>query len=110
MIGPLPFELSLEQRQEQYVTFRQNLTDWFPSRITQLNKFYDHYEDRILLAPASGAEHYHNAFPGGYIDHILRVVKFTEMEYKVWQALGFVTDNFTIEELRFTTEQILRSL
>lgn len=101
MIGPLPFELTAEQIEQQYTDFRQKLTEWFPSRIKEINRFYDHYEDRILLAPASGTEYYHNAFPGGYIDHIMRVVKFAELELKVWQSLGFVVDNFAIEELRF---------
>ena len=101
MIAPLPFSISPEEILEQYEIFRSNLATWFPSRITELNKFYDHYEDRVKFAPASGAEHYHNAFPGGYLEHILRVVKFSELEYKTWTALGFVTDNFTLEELRF---------
>lgn len=103
MIGPLPFELSAQEIEQQYIDFRSKLNEWFPSRIEPINKFYDHYEDRILYAPASGTEHYHNAFPGGYIDHILRVDKFAELEYKIWQSLGFVVDNFTIEELRFVS-------
>lgn len=101
MIAPLPFELTPEQIQEQYELFRSSLREWFPTRIVELEKMYDVYEDRIILAPASGVEHYHNAFPGGYLDHILRVVKFSELEYKIWNTLGFVVDNFTLEELRF---------
>lgn len=101
MIASLPFELSEEQIAQQYTEFRQSLIDWFPTRITELNRLYDFYEERIMLAPASGTEHYHNAFPGGYIDHVLRVVKFAELELRVWTTLGFVVDNFTLEELRF---------
>ena len=36
--------------------------------------FYKKYEDRIILMPASHKKEYHNAFPGGYVEHVNRVV------------------------------------
>lgn len=42
-------------------------------RYIKLVKMYDAYGDRLIEAPASGKVHYHNAYIGGYIDHILHV-------------------------------------
>ena len=36
---------------------------------------FEHFEDRIIEAPASGRPNYHNCFPGGWIDHTLRVIE-----------------------------------
>jgi hypothetical protein len=44
-------------------------------RSDQIMNMYTTLGDRLILAPASGKTHYHNAFPGGYLDHILRVTE-----------------------------------
>jgi len=36
---------------------------------------FQHFEDRIIEAPASGRPNYHNCFPGGWLDHTLRVIE-----------------------------------
>ena len=36
---------------------------------------FDHFEDRIIEAPASGRPSYHNCFMGGWLDHTLRVIE-----------------------------------
>ena len=41
----------------------------------KLLDFYKKYEDRIILMPAAHKKEYHSAFPGGYVDHVNRVVK-----------------------------------
>ena len=38
-------------------------------------KLYKHFEDRMIDAPASSRPYYHNCFIGGYIDHVVRVIK-----------------------------------
>jgi hypothetical protein len=38
-------------------------------------KLHDHFEERIIEAPASGRPEYHNCFPGGYLDHVLRIIE-----------------------------------
>lgn len=89
------------QIQKNYKTFRDLINNLFPDRATQLNKLYDYFEDRIVIMPASGMEHYHNAIPGGYVDHVLRVIEFSEVEYEKWKTLGLKVDNFTLNELQF---------
>lgn len=37
-------------------------------------KLHNHFEERIIEAPASGRPEYHNCFPGGYLDHVLRII------------------------------------
>jgi hypothetical protein len=58
-------------------------------------------EERLLFAPASTAEHFHNAIPGGYIDHVLRVMEFAIKEYNHYTSLGLDVSGFTKEELAF---------
>lgn len=53
---------------------------------------------RIATAPASTKASYHNAFPGGYVLHVLNVVKAAEKIHAVWSDMGATID-FTLEEL-----------
>lgn len=69
-------------------------------RKQQLLDFYNFLEDQIILAPASSREAYHNAFPGGYVDHVNRVVDYALKFHEVWV---FESNNmdYTKEELVF---------
>ena len=44
-------------------------------RRQKLLAMYTDLEERMSLQPASSIDHYHNAFEGGYVDHVLRVIK-----------------------------------
>mgnify|MGYP000063600106 CR=1 FL=1 len=69
-------------------------------RLEKLNKMYDYFEDRMVVAPASGRAHFHNAMVGGYVEHILHIVKFSQEIRDIWEKNG-ATINFTNEELVF---------
>ena len=69
-------------------------------RKEKLMWMYENMSDRIATAPASMKKQYHNAFPGGYVAHVLNVIKAAEKVYKVWEEMG-AEFNFTITELRF---------
>lgn len=71
------------------------------SRKEALIKMYEELADRVLTAPASSHSTRHNCFPGGYIDHVNRVVKTAVSLYSVWESAGAATNKFTIEELAF---------
>ena len=71
-------------------------------RQTKLLKMYKHFEDRIMFAPASSREHYHNCFPGGYVDHVLRVMDCAFELYNTWVMQGANVDGYTVEELMFS--------
>jgi len=84
--------------------FRQllNLVDKYITgpRKEQLKTLYLDHTDRIMFMPASGTDHHHNAFPGGYVDHIIRVV-YCALEVKnLWASAGAVID-YSDEELVF---------
>jgi hypothetical protein len=54
------------------------------------------------MAPASAKEHYHNAYPGGYMDHIMNVLTTSFGVKKLYEARGGTID-FEDEELAFAT-------
>ena len=94
-------ELTPEQLQDNWKEFTQLLEDTFEGdRLSRLLKMYDHFEERMMFAPASGKEHYHNCHAGGYVEHVLHVTKCAKQLHKLWSDNG-ATINFTEEELIF---------
>lgn len=91
-------ENSEEKIQENYTKFMAYIEA--DARAEQLKAMYEHLQDELLIAPASGKTYFHNAFPGGYLDHILRV---TETALKLASLYkGMEGDiNFTKQELIF---------
>ena len=67
-------ELTAEQIKENYDKFYK-LCMSVKDRSKQIANFLDHFEERIALCPASSRMQYHNAFPGGLVEHSLRVLK-----------------------------------
>ena len=94
-------KLTAEQLQENWDRLIGIINDTFTgSRKENLLKMYDHFKDRMMFAPASAKEHYHNAFPGGYVEHILHIIDFSQQIADVWEANG-ANVNYTREELIF---------
>lgn len=94
--------ISAEKIQENYNQFKQFINDYIESpRKEKLLSFYESIEDILLLAPASSKEAYHSAFPGGYLDHVNRVVQASLDFYDLWNSYREI-DSFTKEELVFS--------
>ena len=94
-------ELTPEQIQENWQKLRDLITNTFEGeRLEKLDKMYDYFEDRMMLAPATGKEHYHNAHIGGYVEHVLNVINCSVQIKELWVKNG-ATINFTDEELIF---------
>jgi len=93
--------LTAQQIKRNWETFRDIVNEISPSRKVEMNRMYDELEPRIVMAPASTIDYFHNAIPGGYIDHVLRVYKNALAHYELWKSSGMVVDNFTLEELSF---------
>jgi len=70
-------------------------------RLEKLNEMYDYFEDRMIIAPASGKEHYHNCHVGGYVEHVLHVVDTARKMSDTYEAAGG-HKNWTDEELVFS--------
>lgn len=69
-------------------------------RKEKLKALYVSFADEMIMAPASGRPSFHNAFPGGYVDHVNRVVHCALKTKALWQEMGATID-FTDEELVF---------
>ena len=60
--------LQAEQIEKNWESLIKLIEDSFDGeRKTNLLKMYNHLKDRMMFAPASSKEHFHNAFPGGYV-------------------------------------------
>lgn len=70
-------------------------------RKTKLKEFYKRFEERIALMPASSIDHFHSAYPGGYVEHVNRVIAAALSLHGLWKLYGGNMDNYTIEELVF---------
>ena len=94
-------ELTPEQIQHNWGNLRQLIDAEFTGeRLEKLNEMYDYFEERMMFAPASGKEHYHNAYVGGYVEHVMHVTMSALQIKKLWEKNG-ATINFTDEELVF---------
>ena len=94
--------LSAEQIQANLEQFYSNIVTYISEpRTTKLLALYQSQEDNLAFAPASSRSSYHNAFPGGYVDHVNRVVEAALKVTKLWNNMG-ATINFTTEELVFS--------
>jgi hypothetical protein len=71
-------------------------------RRSKLKSFYEKYSDRIILMPAAHKKEYHNAFPGGYVDHVIRVIDCAIKINNVWVEMGVDKSTYSIEELIFS--------
>jgi hypothetical protein len=91
-------ENSEEKIQENYTKFMAYIEA--DARVEQLKAMYEYLQDELLTAPASGKTYFHNAFPGGYLDHVLRVTETALKLASLYKTMeGDI--NFTKQELIF---------
>ena len=95
--------LTAEQIQSNWDEFCENIETYISSpRREKLLEFYEKYEDRIMMMPAAHKKEYHNAFPGGYVEHVNRVVRCAIKQQGLWADEGADMSTFTEEELVFS--------
>ena len=58
------------------------------NNLQNIKNLFNHFEDRMIEAPASGRPNYHNCFPGGWIDHTLRVIETSLKTMELFVGLG----------------------
>jgi len=89
-------ELTAEQIQQNWSSLEEVIkTHIEEPRRTELLNFYSKYSERIAMMPAAHKKEYHNAFPGGYVDHVLRVVECDLKLNDVWIEMGVDTSTYT---------------
>lgn len=70
-------------------------------RKDKLLDMYKNIEETLVMSPASTKISHHNAFAGGYLDHVIRVTEAALVFEKVWDKFG-QEKNYTTEELAFS--------
>lgn len=73
-------------------------------RKEKILKLYGELEENIIKAPASSFLHFHGCYPGGYVNHILKVIEFSAKMYKMWEKNGNDMSGYTFEELIFSAK------
>jgi len=79
----------------------QIIDHYLTDRKEQVKSMLEVLGDNYVLSPASTKTWYHNAFPGGYIDHVNRVVEYSLRQKQLYLDMKGVVD-FTEEELVFS--------
>ena len=96
-------KLTAEQIKENWEQLLSYIDKYISSpRKEKLLDFYKKFEDRLALMPAAHKKEYHNAFPGGYVEHVNRVIRCSLKQYELWKEEGVDISTFTIEELVFS--------
>ena len=96
-------KLTAEEIEGNWNTFIGYINKYISSpRKEKLLDFYKKFEDRLVLMPAAHKKEYHNSFPGGYIDHVNRVIECSLKVNSVWSEMGVDKSTYTIEELVFS--------
>jgi len=95
-------EQQLKENYDKFITFVKKAFVNQPERMEKLLHMYseDELGMELLLAPASGKAHFHSAYNGGYIDHIMNVCKNSIGQMNQFKANGGIVD-FEVEELLF---------
>ncbi len=92
--------LEAEQIQENYKKHIKIIETYLGGRAIACKEMLKHMEDTYVMAPASGKTWYHNAFAGGYVDHVNRVVQYAVEQSRLYEKMGGTLD-YTEEQLVF---------
>jgi hypothetical protein len=86
---------------DQFIEFIKRVFSSNEKRLNGLLHMYSENElgTQLAIAPASGKSHFHSAYIGGYIDHVMNVAKNSYKLKKLFEEE--VTVDFTDEELFF---------
>ena len=84
--------LTAEQIQKNYQKHLKIIDHYLGGRAIACKEMVKHMEDDYVTAPASGKTWFHNAFAGGYVDHVNRVVQYALEQHKLYQKMGGTLD------------------
>jgi hypothetical protein len=92
--------LTAEKIQANYEKHLKIVDTYIGDRKDSIKEMLSHMEETYVMAPASGKTWYHNAFAGGYVDHVNRVVEYAVKQSRLYEEMGGTID-YTEEELVF---------
>ena len=93
--------IDAEKIQKNWDKHLKIIDTFITDRKDQVMEMVNQLSEEYIMAPASSKTWYHNAFPGGYVDHVNRVVQYALKQKAVYQEMGGTID-FTDEELVFS--------
>lgn len=93
--------LEAEQISKNYEKHLKIIDNYIGERGNACKEMLKHMEDNYVMAPASGKTWFHNAFAGGYVDHVNRVVEYSIKQMRLYKEMGGQVD-FTEEQLVFS--------
>ena len=88
-------EKKAEENLKRFIEYLQPDPRW-----AALEKMYEGLNNQLTLAPAAAKVTFHNCFPGGYLDHVVRVMDIAVEQAKLFKRMGGTVD-FTSRELIF---------
>jgi hypothetical protein len=93
-------EAEIQQNHQEFIAFVGN--EFKGERRERLLKMYgeDHLGLSLAVSPASTTAHFHLCHPGGYIQHVMNVVRNSFAQKKVYEINGGTVD-WTDEEMVF---------
>lgn len=93
--------LEAEQIQKNYDKHIKIIETYLGGRAIACKEMIKHMEEIYVMAPASGKTWFHNAFAGGYVEHVNRVVEYAIKQMRLYKEMGGEID-FTEEQLVFS--------
>lgn len=93
--------LTAEKIQKNWVKHLQIIEHYIGDRKKPILSMLESLGDNYVMSPASSKTWYHNAFPGGYVDHVNRVVEYALRQKQLYGEMKGVID-FSDEELVFS--------
>jgi hypothetical protein len=93
--------LQAEQIQSNWDKHLKIVDAYIGERRDNVLKMLEHMSETYIMAPASGKSWHHNAFAGGYVDHVNRVVQYALKQHNLYKEMGGTVD-YTEEELVFS--------
>lgn len=100
---PEQMKISHGERTSNFYDFLDVIKETFgyrTERYDSLMRMYRDLAERLTDAPASSRIHFHNACPGGYLDHVLRVIELAHRLTDLYRDFEGVPD-FTEQEMVF---------
>ena len=92
--------LTAEEITKNYEKHLKIIDTYITERKDKVKSMIEHIGEEYVMSPASGRAWFHNAFPGGYVDDVNRVVEYAVKQMRLYKEMGGEVD-FTEEELVF---------
>jgi hypothetical protein len=94
--------LTAEQISENWSELQSIIEETFDGeRLEKIKELHDHFKDRMILAPASGTGWFHNAFPGGYVAHVINIIGWAKSYYELFKSQDMFVDDISEESVVF---------